>query len=271
MPAVADIPVVEDRPLVEDVPVVVHGTVLKVLVEGAVNVEDMVSGGLRPPAPSSVAPIGTPRRPLDAKPIPEGEEADAAGFPPAVVVGHRPDAVPVKPPPSKTAVDVPVPDDVPVMDVLVAVPVLEVLALEVPIVELPVPTDVGGMPPMPPHRMAEEVAVPGVDPVAAGLTPVVPIPVAPSGMFVGGTGAPRPMPSGDVNPMDGVPVAVPPTCARAEPQPKRNAAVVTIEKRVIIVRPSLPGCSCRPVPTDEYKGVSAEAGAHRAVHARLRR
>jgi hypothetical protein len=52
---------------------------------------------------------------------------------------------------------------------------------------------------------------------------------------VGATGEPGPMPSGEVMP-SGAPgeMLIPPTCAKAEPQPKRTAAVVAITKRVIV-------------------------------------
>lgn len=70
-------------------------------------------GGLSPPAPSSVDPSVMPTGLTDDRlPIPAGDEADAAGCnnvllpPPA----HAPDAVPVRPPPSKSAAEPDAPD-----------------------------------------------------------------------------------------------------------------------------------------------------------------
>jgi hypothetical protein len=125
------------------VPVVWHGVVLPDVEKGVdglgittrgVNVirganglgVRATDGGLRPPLPSSVAPSGIPTRPTDdTEPIPPLDEADAAG--PAKellpIEPQAPDAVPVMPPPSNTdvsadipAVDVPVPDVVPLVE-----------------------------------------------------------------------------------------------------------------------------------------------------------
>jgi hypothetical protein len=114
---VAVIPVEEEVPAVESIPAVGHGTVLNVEL-GAVGFRVGVVGmGLRPPAPSSVEPSGTPRRPTAVEPIPEGDDADDAGLPIElpVVTGHVPDAVPAKPPPSNVVAvaEVPVPDAMP--------------------------------------------------------------------------------------------------------------------------------------------------------------
>src|SRR4051794_35471912 len=104
---------------------VVHGIVLPNGETGADGLAVRATdGGLRPPAPSSVEPIGIPTRLTDdAEPIPVGEEADAAD--PAkelpLVTEQVPDAVPTVPPPSNTdvepdvpALDISVPDVVPV-------------------------------------------------------------------------------------------------------------------------------------------------------------
>ena len=63
-----------------------------------------------------------------------------------------------------------------------------------------------------------------------GLTPGDASSVAPRGIPVGATAAPGPMPSGDVMPSGG-PGEI---CPKAEPHPKRTAAVVVIAKRVIV-------------------------------------
>lgn len=172
-------------------------------------------GGLRPPPPSSVEPSGIPARPTDdAEPIPPPDKVDAAGpakellpvkpqAPDAVpVMPPAPDAVPVMPPPSN--VDVPVLEDVP-----------------------------GIEPPTPEHVVMMPV---GDAPDVIGLTPSDASSVAPKGRLVGATGEPGPMPSGDVMPRGERPgrMLVPPICAKAEPQPKRTAAVIAIIKRVIV-------------------------------------
>jgi hypothetical protein len=61
----------------------------------------------------------------------------------------------------------------------------------------------------------------------AGLMPGVVISVAPNGMPVGATGKPGPMARGDVAPSDEPPTA---TCAKTEPQPKREAARVAVTR-----------------------------------------
>jgi hypothetical protein len=149
-----------------------------------------------------------------------GDDADAAGpakeLPP--VVEHVPDAVPAMPPPSNRivepdtpALDIPVPTDVPAIEL----PRPDV----VPAVELPVPDSVDGLPkelcgsepPIPEHC----VTPPIVDVPSIGLTPGVLSSVAPKGMPVGATSEPGPMPSGEVAPMLGTGLPIPPTCANA--------------------------------------------------------
>jgi hypothetical protein len=231
-PEDVDIPV-DDVPLVVDIPVVGHGDVLPNVEVGGVLGITMVGGGLRPPAPSSVEPIGIPTRlPDEAEPIPVGDEADAAG--PArellPIVGQAPDVVPVTPPPSKTEVE----PDVPAVDVpIVALPIPDV----VPGLEPPIPKDVCGIePPMPAH--CEMTPVPEVD----GLTPGDASSVAPRGTPAGATGEPVPMPSGDVIPSGEVPV--PPTCAAAEPQPHPAAVMSAAVMMAVVNRVILPLLRC---------------------------
>jgi hypothetical protein len=64
-----------------------------------------------------------------------------------------------------------------------------------------------------------------VTPVGAGLIPGDAISVEPSGMPVGETAEPAPMPSGEVAPMVGVGVAIPVTCALATLQTKRTGMI----------------------------------------------
>jgi hypothetical protein len=202
--------------VVEVVPGVRQGIVVGV--ERGANVLGVraTDGGLRPPAPSSVEPSGIPTRATDdPEPIPVGDEADAAA--PAEellpIAAQVPDAVPAIPPPSK--VDIPVPVDVPV-------------------IEVPVP-DVA--PPALEHVVLLAVNPIGDVPDVVGLTPGDESPVAPRGIPVGGTAGAGPMPSGDVMPSGDEPgeIPVPPTCARAGPQPSRADAIVAINKRLIVV------------------------------------
>jgi hypothetical protein len=170
-------------------------------------------GGLRPPLPSSVAPSGIPTRPTDDT---EGDEADAVGPAKGLlpIEAQVPDAVPVTPPPSNSKVP--------------GVPMLEVAA----------PKDACGIePPMPEHVVLLLVVAPvGDGPEIIGLTPGDASSIAPKGTRVRATGEPGPMPSGDVMPRGEAPgeMLIPPTCAGAEPQPKRTAAVVAIIRRVIV-------------------------------------
>jgi hypothetical protein len=112
-----------------------------------------------------------------------------------LVAAHVPDAFPTRPPPSKTEFE----PDVLALDV----PVLE----DIPVVELSVPDgdpkDASGIEaPTPEHGVL--VANPiGDVPDVVGLTPGDASSVAPKGMPVGATGEPGPMPSGDVMPSGG--------------------------------------------------------------------
>jgi hypothetical protein len=153
-----------------------------------------------------------------------GEEAELAGPAKALplVVAQMPDAVPTVPPPSKTEFETDVlAEDVPVVELSVP-DVVEVVV---------VPKDACGIePPMPEHGVL--AANPSGDaPDVVGLTPGDASSVAPRGMPVDATAEPGPMPSGDVMPSGG-PGEI---CAKAEPHPKRTAAVVAIAKRIIVV------------------------------------
>ena len=152
-------------------------------------------GGLRPPPPISVEPIGMPTGPTDElDPIPVPDEAIGAGpvEEPPPLAPQVPDALPVIPPPSKTAVAEP---DVPVIE------------------ELPMPADVPAD--EAPHVVPVLVAglmgdVPDINGLSAGAASSV----EPMGVLVGATGEPGPKPSGDVKPSGGPgEMLIPPTCA----------------------------------------------------------
>jgi hypothetical protein len=79
------------------------------------------------------------------------------------------------------------------------------------------------------------VPPPGIPivPLGSGLRPGDPSSVAPKGTPVGETGEPGPRPSGEVAPMLGIVLPIPPACAKAGPQPRTIAIVETITNRVI--------------------------------------
>jgi hypothetical protein len=229
----------------------------------------MVSEGLRPPAPSSVEPIGIPIRPtVDAEPIPVGDEADAAGPPkelPPITI-QVPDAVPAMPPPSNTVVDVegpavemPVPTDVPA----VALPMPDdklPAPDDIPVAALPRPNEDSAIaPPMPLH--AEALPVVGDAPGVIGLTPGDASSVAPRGIRTGGTGAAGPTPSGDVMPSGEGPGEI---CANTGPQPRSTTAVAAITKRVIRFTLSLHWNSSCAVGTPPPSGNRLPAAAWHA-------
>ena len=171
--------------------------------------------GLRPPAPSSLDPMGIPTRPTGAEAImPVGDDAEAVGLAKAVLPpgAHVPDAVPVVPP-SKT----------------VANPAAEG-PLE-PMVEA-VPKDACGIElPKPEHTARSLVERP--EGVVPGEVPAGTISVAPRGIPVGATGTGEPMPSGEVRPSGegvGAPPIVP-TWAVAEPGQSATASIAAMMNR----------------------------------------
>ena len=195
-----------DIPLVEVVSVVGHGVPgVKVggVINGAVGLGVGIVGmGLRPPAPSSVEPMGMPMRPTGAVIV--SGEADVVG---AMIGAHVPDAVPAMPPPSNS--------------MLGPVAVLG---------EVPERFPAG-------EAMARQAAGSvgagpiGEVPDVVGLTPREPTSVEPSGIPTGGTAAAAPMPSGEVIPSgDG---ALVPICADEVPQPRISAAIAVISMRVM--------------------------------------
>jgi hypothetical protein len=178
-----------------------------------------------------------------------GEEADAAGAPkdPPAVVAQVPDAVPAVPPPSNSIVETAVGADAPAVDIPLPtdVPVIELVRPDVvPGNEVPLPETVGGLPkdvcgiepPTPEHSVVGPI-VPNV-PDIIGLTPSVLSSVAPSGIPVGATGEPGPMPSGEVAPILGTGLGIPPTCANAGLHAKRAASVLMINVLRIALVPS---------------------------------
>ena len=184
--------------------------------EGAVGFRMGTWGiGLRPPTPSSVEPIGTPRRPTAVEAIPVGDDADAAGLPAAAPMAAQvPEAVPTMPPPSKSEPGAAL--GMPVLDPPLKLPAGELIAVHVVLLLL-----VDG--------------VSGEVTELVGLTPADWSSVAPSGTPAGGTGEAGPMPSGEVIPSgDGALVLV---WAHAGPH-SNNAAITPINMRVMITASS---------------------------------
>ncbi len=201
------VPVVEDVVPITAVPVVEQD--VPGIDVGADGLGVTICGiGLNPPTPSSVEPIGMPTRPTDADDaIPVGDEADAAGCPGVVPVmlAHVPEAVPTLPPPSNSVdeadvpgVDIPVPDGLPVMELVPdRFPAIELMPLQVVVLSAAGPS--------------------GDAPEVVGLTPGEFSSVAPREIPVPGTAGAGPMPSGEVMPSgegaDGTAL----TCAQADP------------------------------------------------------
>ena len=159
-----------------------------------------------------------------------GEEADAVGLEDAVVVSltQVPEAVPDTPMPSNRGVGAIV---VPVMTVLE--PAIEVPALGFPGLE----ADGWADAPIPEHVEAAVIEPSADVPAAAGLTPGVDSSVAPSGTPVAPTGAPGPMPSGEVTPSEaGAPVIMP-TCAIAGQLHSESQAAAIIKLAFMVYSP----------------------------------
>jgi hypothetical protein len=205
-----------DVPVVGDEPSSMHGAVLVPVGTTDGWLWRMSGNGLMPPVASSVDPIGIPARPtVDREPIP-GDEADAVGLEDAVAVpvAHVPEAVPDTPVLSNKGVGA----DIPIVMVLLLV--IEFPALETPESEVDCCADA----PTPEHVKAAVMPPRGDVPAALGLTPGVVSSVAPSGIPVVPTGAPGPIPSGDVTPSEAGAPVIAPTWANAGPQHNKTAA-----------------------------------------------
>lgn len=171
------------------------------VVTGSEVVIDVVGGvGLTPPLPISNEPNGIP-----ARAAPPGVVGDVAVADEALLLAVVPHGDDMAVLPGSAA---PVPTAIPPPSKVAVAP-------DIPDVGLP---------------MAEQGVLLGI-----GLRPGDVSAVAPMGIPVGGTCKPGPMPSGEVAPMLGVGLPIPPTWAKAEPQPNRTAAAIAITKRAVIV------------------------------------
>jgi hypothetical protein len=152
-----------------------------------------------------------------------------SGLTPALPISNEPNGIPVRAAPPGVVGDVAAADEALLPDVVPHGPDIAVL----PGIDAPIP-----MPIPPPSNV---VPVPDVAddalPVVVqgnGLSPGEASCVAPMGIPVGATDEPGVMPSGEVGPIVGVGLPIPPTCADAELQPRRIAVVAIIRKRVIV-------------------------------------
>jgi len=170
-------------------------------------------GGLRPPPPSSVEPSGIPTMPTDDP----GPIDEAIGGNAVADAAQAPGAVPIIPPPSKTAL--PMAADPPAAELPIPVGAT--------VIELPMAADAGDG-----EAPTHVAPIMGAAPDVIGLTPGVASSVAPMGIPVCPTGA-FGMPRGDVMPSAGRGETFIRVCASAELLQKRTTAVATA-KRIII-------------------------------------
>jgi hypothetical protein len=184
-------------------PVVEHGMPLPI-VEGFGPGVGTTSNGLTPALPISTEPNGIPVRGR-----PPGDAGDVA----ALVVELVPQAPDIAALPGS---DVPVPVPVPP-------PSKVVLEPDIPDDGLPMTKHVVPFPVIP------------IVPAGAPLSPGDASSVAPMGIPAGGTGEPAAMPSGEVAPIPGVGLPIPPTCANAGMQPKSAACIAAITTRCITI------------------------------------
>jgi hypothetical protein len=189
-------------------------------------------------------------RPL---PIAEGVGTTTNGLTPALPISTEPNGIPVRAAPPGEVGDVAA-DDEASDEALLLELVPHVPEVAAPPGNVPVPA-----PSPPPSKFVLEPDIPNDGlpmsrhvvpfPVTIVPSPVAPmgIPlspgdvssVAPMGIPVGGTGEPAAMPSGEVAPIPGVglpiPPPCPPTCANAGMQPKSAACIAAINTRRITI------------------------------------
>ena len=164
--------------------------------------------------------------------VPKGDTVSdvvgGSGLTPALPISNEPNGIPVRAAPPGVVGDVAATDEAMLLEVVPHGPDIAMLpGIDVPVpIAIPPPSKVVGEP-----DIADEV------PVVVqgnGLSPGDASCVAPMGIPVGATDEPGVMPSGEVAPMPGVGLPIPPTCAKAESQLSSTAAAVTIAKRVIM-------------------------------------
>jgi hypothetical protein len=170
-----------------------------------------------------------------------GPGTTGIGLTPPLPISNEPNGIPARAAPPGVVGDVAAKDEALLPEVVLPVPDIAVLpGMDAPVpIPIPPPSNVVVEPTIPEagFPIAEPVMPEPINPVVplgTGLSPGEASSVAPIGFPVGGTCEPGTMPSGEVAPMPGVGLPIPPACARAEPQLRIIAAVVTIAKRVIM-------------------------------------
>jgi hypothetical protein len=183
-----------------------------------------------------------------------GVGTTGAALTPALPISTEPNGIPVRAaPPGDT--DGIAADDAALLELVPHVP--EVAAppgsdVPVPVpIAIPPPSKVVPEPDVPDEGLpaAEHVVpvpvVPAV-PVGIGLRPGDASSVEPKGIPIGETGEPGVMPSGEVAPMPGVGLPIPPTCAKTGLQPKSAANIAAVNVRRIAISIVLTQQSGRP-------------------------
>jgi hypothetical protein len=172
-----------------------------------------------------------------------GVGTTGAALTPALPISTEPNGIPVRAaPPGDT--DGIAADDAALLELVPHVP--EVAAppgSDVPVpapIAVPPPSKVVPEPDVPDEGLpAAEHVVPvpviPIVPVGIGLRPGDASSVEPMGIPVGGTDEPGVIPSGEVAPMPGVGLPIPPTCAKAELPPMSTVSIAAINARRIVV------------------------------------
>jgi hypothetical protein len=158
-----------------------------------------------------------------------GPGATTVGLTPPLPISKEPNGIPVRAAPPGVVGDVAAADEAMLLEVEPHGPDIAVL----PGIDTPVPIPI----PPPSKVVVEPDIADDALPVVGqgnGLRPGDASCVAPMAIPVGATDEPGVMPSGEVAPMLGVGLPIPPTCAKAEQQLNSTAAAVTIAKRVIM-------------------------------------
>jgi hypothetical protein len=195
----------------EENPVAEHGMPLPI-VEGFGLGVGTTSNGLTPALPISTEPNGIPVRAA-----PPGEVGDVAADDEALLLELVPHVPEVAAPPGNVPVPTPSPP-----------PSKFVLEPDIPNDGLPTAKHVVPFPVIP-------IVPSPVAPMGIPLSPGDVSSVAPMVIPVGGTGEPAAMPSGEVAPIPGVGLPIPPTCANAGMQPKSAACIAITNTRRIMI------------------------------------
>ena len=196
---------------------------------GNTLIVDTAAAELTPRLPISVDPNGIPVR---AAPPGVVGDVDVGVDDEAILLEPEPH-IPDDPDVSSIPEVVDIPDDVDVPDVAVVADVVAPIVVPPPSKVAVDPNIPDGEAPRVEHVVPLlGIAIVPVEAVGIGLTPGEAISVEPIGIPAAPTGAPGPLPSGEVTPSEGVGVTVP-TWANAGLQPNRSEATAIVKKRFI--------------------------------------